>query len=153
MDSLSQDVFLCSQPTLQNIPLHTNVTCGYILDCSQCSGLSAVLSVQSYQITEQLRDKYKQHPLCHNLAKWLSHYFILLSFYFLIWTYYTRKECRKGSHDNVACHSHISVCTWMMSHDKCGKVVHRPCSSCISSVVMRLSQMATYWFVSWWFNN
>ena len=22
----------------------------------------------------------------------------------------------------------------MMSHDKCGKVVHRPCSSCISSV-------------------
>ena len=21
-----------------------------------------------------------------------------------------------------------------MSHDKCGKVVHRPCSSCISSV-------------------
>jgi len=22
----------------------------------------------------------------------------------------------------------------MMSHDKCGKVVHRPCSSCISNV-------------------
>jgi len=22
----------------------------------------------------------------------------------------------------------------MMSHDKCGEVVHRPCSSCISSV-------------------
>ena len=22
----------------------------------------------------------------------------------------------------------------MMSHDRCGKIVHRPCSSCISSV-------------------
>jgi len=22
----------------------------------------------------------------------------------------------------------------MMSHDKCGKVVHRPCSNCISSI-------------------
>ena len=25
-------------------------------------------------------------------------------------------------------------CHMTMSHDKCGKVVHRPCSSCISSV-------------------
>ena len=26
------------------------------------------------------------------------------------------------------------LCYIIMSHDKCGKVVHRPCSSCISSV-------------------
>ena len=61
-------------------------------------------------------------------------YFILLYFTFLIWTYYTRKKCRKVSHDNVAYHSHISGCHKVMSHDKCGKVVYRPCSSCISSV-------------------
>ena len=30
-------------------------------------------------------------------------------------------------YDNVACHR-------VMSHDECGKVVHRPYSSCISSV-------------------
>jgi len=28
-------------------------------------------------------------------------------------------------------------CHIMMSHDKCGKVVHRPCSSCISSIYVR----------------
>ena len=38
------------------------------------------------------------------------------------------------SHDNVVYHSHMSGCHNVMSHDKCGKVVHRPCSSCISSV-------------------
>ena len=65
----------------------------------------------------------------HDLVKWLSYYFILLSFSFLIWTYYTRKKCRKVSHDNVVCHSHM-----IMSHDKCGRVVHRLYSSCISSI-------------------
>jgi len=39
---------------------------------------------------------------------------------------------------NVTCHSHIagSDVTWsqMESHDKCGKLVHRPYSSCISNV-------------------
>jgi len=51
---------------------------------------------------------YQTLAPCHNLAKWLSHYFILLSF--LIWTYYTRKECGKVSHVNVTCHSHMSGC-------------------------------------------
>jgi len=36
------------------------------------------------------------------------------------------------SHDNVTCHSVTSH--KMKSHDNHGKVVHRPCSSCISSI-------------------
>jgi len=44
----------------------------------------------------------------YDLAKWLSHYLYFFSFSFLIWTYYTRKECRKVSHD----HDYI---TWHMS--------------------------------------
>ena len=44
----------------------------------------------------------------YDLVKWLSHYFILLSFSFLIWTYYIRKKCRKVLHNNVVCHSHMS---------------------------------------------
>ena len=43
------------------------------------------------------------------------------------------------SHDNVACHSHISK----MSHDKCGKVVYRPCSSCISSVQNQMGTLSS----------
>jgi len=35
---------------------------------------------------------------------------------------------------NITHHSHMSGYHMVMSHDKCGKVVHRPCSSCISSV-------------------
>jgi len=35
-------------------------------------------------------------------------------------------------------HSHMtrghSITSYDRSHDECGKVVHRPCSSCISSV-------------------
>ena len=61
-------------------------------------------------------------------------YFTFFFFSFLIWTYYTRKEYRKVLHDNVVYHSHMSGCHNVMSHNKCGKVVHRPCSSCISSV-------------------
>jgi len=38
------------------------------------------------------------------------------------------------SHNNITCHSHISGCCSIMSHDEHRKVVHRPCSSCISSV-------------------
>ena len=35
---------------------------------------------------------------------------------------------------NVTHHSHMSGCHSIMSHDECGKVVYRPCSSCISSI-------------------
>jgi len=31
-------------------------------------------------------------------------------------------------------HDGISQCHMIKSHDKCGKIVHRPCSSCISNV-------------------
>jgi len=53
--------------------------------------------------------------------------------------YYTRKECRKVSHNKyhtLQLYVRISQChvIWMESHDECGRVVHRPCSSCISSV-------------------
>ena len=68
------------------------------------------------------------------LGKTAKSLFYFTFFSFLIWTYYTRKECGKVSHDNVAYHSHISGCHKVMSHDKCGKVVHRLYSSCISSV-------------------
>jgi len=48
--------------------------------------------------------------------------FLFFSFSFILDLLY-RRECGK-----VSCHSH------MMSHDRHGKVVHRPCSSCISSI-------------------
>jgi len=72
---------------------------------------------------------------CHDLAKQLSHYlyfFYFLLFYFLLpWTYYTGRSAGK-------CHGRMtgshSITSHDGSHDKCGKVVHRPCSSCISSV-------------------
>jgi len=48
--------------------------------------------------------------------------FIFLFFSFLSWTYYI-----EGS---VGKYHVISV----TSHDRHGKVVHRPCSSCISSI-------------------
>ena len=43
------------------------------------------------------------------------------------------------SHNKVTCHISQNRCHSVMSHkmkscDNCGKVVHRPCSSCISSV-------------------
>jgi len=40
-------------------------------------------------------------------------------------------------------HSHMM----RKSHDRCGKVVHRPCSNCISSVqkITGISQMVTYY--------
>jgi len=65
-----------------------------------------------------------ESPLCHDLAKWLSHYLYLLFF----WTYYIGKSAGKY---------HITSVTVIWnekSHDECGKVVYRPCSSCISSV-------------------
>jgi len=52
--------------------------------------------------------------------------FIFL-FFFFSFGLTIHKKCRK-----VLCHkyhSHMSK-----SHEECGKIVHRPCSSCISSV-------------------
>ena len=79
----------------------------------------------------------------HNLAKQLSHYLYFFSFLFLFLlsqTYYTEgnvgKYCitsvtQSQSHDRRSQHHMMSH---ERSHDRHGKVVHRPCSSCISSI-------------------
>ena len=61
-------------------------------------------------------------PTCHDLAKQLSHYL-----YFIFLFFSLGLTMQKGVQESVTSHH-------MMSHDKCGKVVHRPCSSCISSI-------------------
>ena len=44
---------------------------------------------------------------------------IYISFlFFFFWTYYTRKECGKVSHNNVTYHSHMSRCHTVTSHDR-----------------------------------
>jgi len=65
---------------------------------------------------------------CYDLAKQLSYYLYFFSFLFFFLDLLHRREYGKVSHS----HSHIT--SHDGSHDKHGKVVHRPCSSCISSV-------------------
>ena len=60
------------------------------------------------------------------LGKTAKSLFTLLFFSFHIWTYYTRKECRK--------------------------VVHRPCSRCISSV-QKLNKNSIKFFLSTWMKS
>ena len=62
---------------------------------------------------------------CHDLAKWLSHYFFSFLYGLII------QERSIGKCHITRCHRSYHV---MESHDECGKVAHRPCSSCISSV-------------------
>jgi len=60
----------------------------------------------------------------------------IFTFLFLLDLLY-RKECGKVSHYKCyISHSHTKYIEShkVTSHDKCGKVAHRPCSSCISSV-------------------
>jgi len=71
------------------------------------------------------------------MAKLLFIFLFLSSLFLLSWTYY-RRECGKVSHHKYhrkkKSQHHI---TWMshdQSHDRHGKIVHRPCSSYISSV-------------------
>ena len=74
------------------------------------------------------------------MAKSLS---IFLFFSFLLsWTYYTEGSVGKchitsvtwsWSHDRKS-QRHITLMSHNESHDRHGKIVHRPCSSCISSV-------------------
>jgi len=67
--------------------------------------------------------------LCANLAKWLSHY-LYFFFFFFSFGLTTHKKCGK-----VSCHKGVTVSHHMIkSHEEHGKIVHRPCSSCISSV-------------------
>ena len=47
-----------------------------------------------YELQGNLREGW-----CYDLAKWLKSLFTFLFFSFLFWTYYTRMECEKVSHD------------------------------------------------------
>ena len=69
------------------------------------------------------------------MAKWLSYHLYFFSFSFGLTI---RKEYRKVSHDKCHMSYHMSgshsVVLHDKSHDECGKVVHRLCSDCISSI-------------------
>ena len=82
---------------------------------------------------------------CHDLAKQLSYYLFFFSFLFLF--FYLGLTIQKEVWESVmsqVSHSHshmtgkVTVSYHMMSHDRshdrCEKEVHRPCSSCISSI-------------------
>jgi len=76
---------------------------------------------------------------CHNLAKWLSHYFILFSYLDLLQGRSVGKYHMTG---------HRSGWYHMIElYEKCGKVVHRPYSRCISSV-QKLNKNSIEFFLS-----
>jgi len=46
---------------------------------------------------------------------------------------------KKGVWTSITCHSHRSGdITMIESHDECGKVVHRPCSSTVQNLIETL---------------
>ena len=60
---------------------------------------------------------------------------IFIFFSFHIWTYYKEKECEKVSCDKCnTLQSQVRQYHMIRSYDDHGKVVHRPYSSCISSI-------------------
>jgi len=63
-------------------------------------------------------------------------------FYFTFFSYLDLLH-KEGVWESVTCHSHMSQSHVRMSHDKCGKVVHRPCSSCISSVQNQMGTLSS----------
>jgi len=82
--------------------------------------------------------------LCYDLAKWLSHYLYFFSFLFLfLFSSYLDLLHKKGVWESITwqmlyiiviCQD-ITVSHHIIElHDKCGKVVYRPYSSCISSI-------------------
>jgi len=83
--------------------------------------LQHIWCVTLYHVLE--RDPVLVRPRgCHDLAKQLSHYLYFFSFLFfffslLIWIYYTKRKCRKVSHDKYHTswsHDRMSQChiTW-----------------------------------------
>jgi len=70
---------------------------------------------------------------CHDLAKRLSHYLYLLFFSFLLDLLHREEYGKVLHHKYHKYHSHM-VMSHDKSHDECGKVVHKPYSSCISSI-------------------
>jgi len=75
--------------------------------------------------------------------------FILFSFGLTI----QGKSARKCHMTNVTCHSHISECHRVMSHDgshdEYGKMVYRPYSSCISNI-QEINKDSIEFFLSTW---
>ena len=67
--------------------------------------------------------------LCHDLAKRLSHYLYFFSFLFF---FFILDLLHRGKYGEVTVSHHMM--SHDESHDRHGKIVHRPCSSCISSV-------------------
>jgi len=98
-----------------------------LLDWSIQISLSSLL-YHTLSISGWLHSLITISSICHDLAKQLSHY-LYIFFSFLLDLLYKR-ECGKVSYHKY----HKSQSHDRRSHDKCGKVVHRPCSSCISSI-------------------
>ena len=98
--------------------------------------------LQSHQVFNQFLLLFHGKRVQKGIVSWLGKtakviIYIYFSFSFLLDLLH-RKKYKK-----VSCHKCYTVTvTWqkvtvshhMMSHNKCGKVVHRPCSSYISSV-------------------
>jgi len=72
--------------------------------------------------------------VCYDLAKQLSHYLYFFSFIFLFGFITQGGSIEKYYMTNVTHYGHMSGCHSVMSHNECRKVVHRLCSSCISSI-------------------
>jgi len=72
--------------------------------------------------------------MTYDLAKQLSYYLYFFSF-LLSWTYYTGESAGKCHITSVTkSQCHITLMSHDGSHNRHGKVVHRPYSSCISSI-------------------
>jgi len=116
--------------------------CGNSGPLSNTSQLIWIQEAISYhmELESVANDFLNEFPsgVCHDLAKRLSHYLYFFSFLFLF--FYlgltTQREVWESVMSQVShSHGHMTGRSHhMMSHDRCGKIVHRPCSSCISSV-------------------
>jgi len=80
----------------------------------------------------------------YDLAKWLSHYLYFFSFLFI---FGLTIQGRSAGKYHIICHmSHDE------SYDECGKVVHRPCSKCISSI-QKLNENSIEFSLSTWYKG
>jgi len=92
----------------------------FLITTSWYIGIYSPIFLMLYQLYHSLLSS-----TCHDLAKWLSHYFFSFLYGLII------QERSIGKCHMTRCHRSYHVTP---SHDECGKVAHRPCSSCISSV-------------------
>jgi len=93
-------------------------------------------------------EQWALNPTLSWLGEMAKSLFIFLFFSLLFWTYYTRKKCRRVLH--YKCYTsqlQVRWCHMIRSHDDHGKVVHRPCSSCISSVENLMATLSVTNFI------